>query len=281
MLNPFGLIHSLALSVCVVQFFQGNPQVVSPTGIQFRGNKVFSNDQLLNAMQLAFGLDMNGSTGLSVDRGALTKGADRARKFMADQGYLISEVGDPRFERSNKGLTLIIPITEGPLYRLGRVRFENSTLFSPEQLLDLFGMKEGDIAVSFSTRILDGIERLKRLYSNHGYLQWTIIPMTEMNDDEGFVHCTFRLEEGPVFSIRRLTFSGSTKTNEQALRTQFLIGEGQLFNWQLLDESLLRVHQLGLTEEIQPSDVRLKLDESTHQVDVTINLKGSPHFPNP
>ena len=73
MLNPLVLIHSLALSVCVAQFLQGNPQVVSPTGIQFRGNKVFSNDQLLNAMQLAFGLGMNGSKDLSVDRGALKK----------------------------------------------------------------------------------------------------------------------------------------------------------------------------------------------------------------
>src|SRR5205823_600650 len=92
MLNPFGLIHSLALSVCVVQFLQGNPQVVSPTGIQFRGNKVFSDDQLISAMQLAFGLDVNGSTDLSVDRAALKKGADRARKFMGGPGIFVGQV---------------------------------------------------------------------------------------------------------------------------------------------------------------------------------------------
>jgi outer membrane protein assembly factor BamA len=102
-----------------------------------------------------------------------------------------------------------------------------------------------------------------------------------MKDDEGIVDCTFRLEEGPVFFVRRMNFSGTTKTNEQALRTQFLIGEGQVFNWGLLDESLLRVHGLGLTEEIGSGDVTLQPDQSTHEVDVTINLKKSIRLPNP
>ena len=167
------------------------------------------------------------------------------------------------------------------LYRLGRIKFENSTLLSQEQLLEILSVKEGDIAVSFSTRIANGFEQLKRIYSKHGYLNWTVISTTEINDDEGIVDCTFRLEEGSVFSIRQITFVGSTKTDEQALRSKFLVGEGQVLNWQLLEESLLRIHQLGLTEEIKPEDVRLQLDESTHQVNVTINLKESTNLPSP
>ncbi len=152
-------------------------------------------------------------------------------------GYLLSEVGDPRLERSKTGLIATIPVKEGRLFRLGRVRFENSTLFSQEQLLEIFGVKGGEIAASFGTKSREGIERLKRIYSNYGYLNWTIIVKTDMKDDEGIVDCTFRLEEGPVFSVRRINFSGSTKTNEQVLRTQFLIGEGQVFSWGFLDES--------------------------------------------
>jgi len=102
-----------------------------------------------------------------------------------------------------------------------------------------------------------------------------------MKEDEGIVDCTFRLEEGPVFCVRRVNFSGTTKTNDRALRTQFLIGERQAFNWDLLDESLLRVHQLGLTEEIGSGDMRLQPDESTHQVDVTINLRESTRLLSP
>jgi outer membrane protein assembly factor BamA len=96
--------------------------------------------------------------------------ADPIREFMVDQGYLISEVGDPRFERSKKGLIVIMPVKEGPLFRLGRIRFENSTLFSQEQLLEIFGVTGGEIAASFGTKSREGFERLKRIYSNYGYL---------------------------------------------------------------------------------------------------------------
>lgn len=249
--------------------------------INFTGNQIFSDDQLLNAMQLEVGTNVNGSLNLSIHPDEIKKGTDQVRQFLKERGYLISQVGDPRLERSNKGLTVIIPITEGPLYRIGRVRFEDSAHFSEEQLLEIFPIKEGEIATSFSTKVPGGIERLQRIYSNHGYLNFTIIPTQDMNDDEGILDCTFRLEEGPVFFIRRITLVGSSKTNERVLRSEFLIREGQSFSQQLLEESLSRVHQLGLTEEIKPDSVSLQIDAVAHQVDVTINVKEGTQVPKP
>ena len=270
MLNSFVLIQCLALCVGSIQFVQANAQAVTVTGIQFRGNKVFSDDQLLSAMRLTNRSNLNGS---SVDSDELKKGAARTREFMAAQGYLGSRVDDPRFERSDEGLVVIMAINEGPRFRVGRVRFENATFFSQDQLLQIFGIKEGEIAASFRAKSQAAFERLKRIYSNYGYLNWTIIPKIDMNDDEGVIDCTFRIEEGTVFSIGRVTFTGGTKENEQILRPQVLIREGQVFNWQLLDESLALLQRRGFSKKIQPSDVEIQPDESTHLVDVTINLK--------
>ena len=167
LLKSLVFIRSVAISICIVQFLQANPQSNFASGeiqIHFTGNKVFSDDQLISAMQLEVRPDLNGSTDDGIGRDEFKKGTDRIHEFMADQGYLVSKVGAVRFERSNQGFGVIIPIKEGPLFRIGRVRFENSTFFSQEQLLEIFGVKEGEIASSFGRKSREGFERLKRLY---------------------------------------------------------------------------------------------------------------------
>jgi outer membrane protein assembly factor BamA len=64
-----------------------------------------------------------------------------------------------------------------------------------------------------------------------------------------------------------------TETPEQSLRDLLLIREGDLFRQRMLDESLKRLNQLGLFEEIQEKDVTTVTIQEDRQVELRIQVK--------
>ena len=61
----------------------------------------------------------------------------------------------------------------------------------------------------------------------------------------GKVDLTITCDEGKQFFIRRIDFSGNTTTRDKVIRRELLLDEGDMFNSNLWDISILRLNQLG------------------------------------
>jgi outer membrane protein insertion porin family len=149
---------------------------------------------------------------------------------------------------------ITLPVEEGRLYKLHAMNFQGVKLFrTPEVLMKpLFGMTTGDV---FSTeKLRKGIENMRKFYGKFGYIDFVPEPNFDIVPDSDQIDLTLTADEGKQFFIRRIDFSGNTTTRDKVIRREILLDEGDMFNTELWDYSVLRLNQLGYFEMLKKEE---------------------------
>ncbi len=168
---------------------------VSEIEILFEGNQVFTADQLRSVMSSGRGSQATSASNTE----ELQQGLQGVREFLMSEGYLTPRIGKPQEAQSPTGSVFRVPVDEGPIYRLGEVKVTGATVFSETQILKALAIKQGDTFKGDAVRIW--FEKLKDMYANAGYLDWTPIPRQEITEPEsatsdGTVNLTIDMDEG-------------------------------------------------------------------------------------
>ena len=226
------------------------------------------------------------------DRAKLEEDKERIRQAYQDAGYFTAKTLEdtvdiqhrgghgwrlPLFKMSQPGITadITIPVEEGKLYHLRNMNFTGVKLFrTPEVLMKpLFGMTTGDI---FSTdKLRKGIENMRKLYGKFGYIDFVPEPdFHPAEDGSDQIDLTLTADEGKQFFIRRIDFSGNTTTRDKVIRREILLDEGDMFNTELWDYSILRLNQLGYFEMLKKDEsADIKRNPQSNTVDITLKVK--------
>ena len=264
--------------------------------IQFEGNSVFSDGKLRGAMKYVkeAGLFSRFRGQDILDREKLDVDLRLVDNYMRSKGYLQARHGEPRVEgigprrtgfpilpipflsSTDEGLRVIIPISEGKLYRIGELKVEGNSIFSEEAIRAVIGLNKGDVA--------DGekigkalFEQLKKYYGGQGFIEYTAEPTPTFKDnpqnpEEGIVDFLISIEEGKQFTLRRLEFIGNTFTRDNVLRREVLVNEGDIYNENLWEYSVIKLNQTGYFDPIdKDKDAERRTNEEEATVD--INLK--------
>lgn len=270
--------------------------------IEFTGLEHFKNGELKNALTLVK------ETGLI----ARVKGQDildmrklqydlqkNVRSYMWSKGYFQARIGEPEvvglgvkrtdfiplitlplplISSKDDTLKIIIPVTEGKLYRVGDVKVEGNSIFSEEQILSFVGLKKGEIADG--KRLQDAVyEEMAKLYGSQGFVEFSAEYEPEFRDNpadpkEGIVDIKILIQEGKQFTLRRLEFTGNTFTRDRVLRREFLLNEGDIYNQRLLEISVARLNQTQYFDPIdKDQDVEKRTDEEEGEVDVNVKVR--------
>ncbi|MGA9769065.1 MAG: outer membrane protein assembly factor BamA [Blastocatellia bacterium] len=261
--------------------------------IDFEGNTVYSDSDLRSQMKLVkeSGLFTTFTSKDVYHKDKLEADIDRLRVLVyADNGYLKARFGEPRVEEvgeigswiplighKGRGLKIVLPIDEGRQYRAGDVKVEDNTEFTADEIKSVLSIKAGDVVKGYSV-VNKGIENLKKLYGSRGYIQFNAYPNLDFHDDpndpnKGTADITFVVEEGKQYSLRRLEFIGNTFTRDNVLRREVLLNEGERYNDNLWDLSLLRLNQLGYFDQVKKEDATINTNEKEGQVDITVKVQ--------
>ena len=167
-------------------------------------------------------------------------------------------------------------LEEGDRYYRGKLSFTDVKLFrTPEAVLGpIFEMEEN--AVFNVEKLRKGLENLKKLYGEFGYIDFVAEPNFEFRDDEDppKIDLNFIADEGKQFFVRRINFSGNTTTRDKVIRRELMLDEGDMFNTRLWDNSMLRLNQLGYFEPIEEEEgTDIRRDTRQGLVDLTLNVK--------
>jgi outer membrane protein insertion porin family len=262
-------------------------------GIEFEGNKVFSSGYLRGQMKLVkeLGLFTTFSSKDIYHKEKLETDLDRLRVLVyADHGYLKARFGEPRVEEVGKvgtwvplfghkgqGLKIVIPIDEGRQYRAGEIKVEDNTEFTADEIKGVIGLKPGDVVKGY-TIVQKGLDNLKKLYGSRGYIQFNAGFVPDFKDDpndatKGTCDITFGVEEGKQYTLRRLEFIGNTFTRDNVMRREVLLNEGERYNEQLWDLSILRLNQLGYFDQVKKEDATVNTNEKEGQVDLILKVQ--------
>ena len=224
-------------------------------------------------------------------RAKLEEDKERVRQAYQDKGYFQAKMLEetvkiqhkgghgwrlPLIKPNNPGIVadITLPVEEGRLYHLHKMNFAGVKLFrTPEVLMKpLFGMTTGDV---FSTdKLRKGLENMRKLYGEFGYIDFVPEPSFEPVPDTDKIDLTLTADEGKQFFVRRIDFSGNTTTRDKVIRREILLDEGDMFNTDLWDFSILRLNQLGYFEVLKKEEAAdIKRNPQTNTVDITLKVK--------
>ncbi len=164
-----------------------------------------------------------------------------------------------------------IKIEENDQYKIGDVKVTGSKLFKDDQIKAVLGLQEGEIFNG--TALRKGFENLKKLYGNYGYINYAPVPNQDFDEQKKTVNLTINVDEDRQFYVNRINFNGNTTTRDKVIRREIMVDEGNVFNSQAWDMSLLRLNQLGYFEEIKNVDAEVKPSPTQPTVDINLKVK--------
>jgi outer membrane protein insertion porin family len=220
------------------------------------------------------------------DASKLQEDADLVRLTYQNHGYFKAIVGEPSTHIRNEGglslltfrpkkgkrIDITMPIEEGDRYRLGGITFTgNEHVKNVKALRAQFAIKDGDI---FNAKAIGkGLENLRKAYGTLGYINFVANPNTRFDEAKKLVYLDIDIDEGKPFYVSRIEFTGNTVTRDQVIRRELLLEEGQVYNSNLWEQSLLRLNQLDYFDTLRvDQDSTATQDQANNTVSLLLRV---------
>jgi outer membrane protein insertion porin family len=261
--------------------------------IAFQGNTSLSDRTLRGAMKnlkpigIPHSIILENLFARTFDASKLDEDTERVRQAYRDRGYFHAQTSDPTTHirdagglnpftfRPSKGkrIDILMPVEEGERYKLGGITFTGNThVPNVRALRAQFVQKDGEYfnATMFSK----GLDQLRKSYGALGYINMVGNPVPRVDDAKKLIYLDIDIDEGKPYYVSRIEFTGNTITRDKVIRRELLLEEGQIYNSQLWELSILRLNQLNYFEPLkaeQDSESRQNSDDGT--VDLLLKLK--------
>jgi outer membrane protein assembly factor BamA len=101
---------------------------------------------------------------------------------------------------------VIATVHAGKQYRLGEISFEHPRQFTAEELRSAFSIETGDI---FNTELIrSGLGSLREEYESRGFIKFTAVPDTRIDEAHGRIDLAIDITEGAQFRISEIQVFG-------------------------------------------------------------------------
>lgn len=216
------------------------------------------------------------------------QGIENVLQFYRDNGHRdVRVVSDSvyvdNWRRNKDGVTFDFEIEEGPEYRIREINWEGNSVYTDEELTQALGFMKGDV---FNETKLDenlnfrsDDQDINSLYQNIGYLFFNVFPDIQIAEGDS-LDLNFEIVEDEIATIRKVSFTGNTKTHDDVVRRTMRTIPGNTYSRSAIVRSIRELGNLGYfnPEGIQPD---LDPDREERTVDITFDLdetQGSDNF---
>jgi hypothetical protein len=160
-------------------------------------------------------------------------------------------------------------------YTLEEVTFEAGNAFPARQLRNLIPIVSGDV---FSiSKIRDGLRAIRELYDTQGYINFTVVPEAQCNENRKSIHLTLILDEGGQFRISKVLILAPKGTAERLYAT-WPIKPGAIYDAKLVDRFFVGNRAL-LPVGWNPSEnFAISLDEKNKTIEVRLSVCPADQF---
>ncbi len=298
--HQFATIHTVVKTIppasVSVNFNIKEGPTVKVGHIRFEGNKHVSSRALRYSMRnlrpigIPHSILFEDLFARTYDESKLQEDTERVRQAYRDRGYFRASVSEPKTHIRNQGgipiplihsrkgkvIDITIPVEEGSQYRLGGITFTgNKRVTNVKALRGLFKIKDGQI---FDAALIGkGLENMRKAYGQLGYINFTAVPTPRVDEAKHLVFLNIDIDEGKPYYVSRIEFRGNTTTRDTVIRRELLLSEGQVYNSQLWETSILRLNQLGFFSPLkvdQDSETQQDADNGTVKLLLNVKEKG-------
>ncbi len=162
-------------------------------------------------------------------------------------------------------------VDEGARYRLKSITFTgNKAISNPTALRNQFPIADGELFDRES--VSKGLEDLRYAYAQLGYINFSAVPETQIDEDRKLISLTIDCDEGRQFVIRSFTIKGADQQTETALRALWrqMLQPGQIYNARLIKYFFEQAQTLlpGASPE---KNLTLEQNSRQNTVDIVLN----------
>jgi len=194
--------------------------------------------------------------------------------------------------------SLVVPILEGERFYEGDLKFEgNDKVMAGKQgetymrwkiaearrdgnspiskflniMPDAKPLAPGKLRAFDLDSLTQGLSKIKEDYSNMGYVAFHADKTLTVRQDGDVkkVDVAVKIQEGEIYTIRKINFEGNDTTKDKVLRRALLVKEGDPFRMEVFKDSFTSMGQLGFFD-VKGEDPKIEPVDDKPMVDITI-----------
>ncbi len=243
--------------------------------INIVGNEAFREKKLLKEFKLTTPTLFSFFTRSDqYSREKLAADLESLRSFYLNHGYINFTVDSTQVSITpdKKDIYITINITEGDPYSISEIKLAGELILPDEDLFKLVEIKKGEL---FSHKHLTrSSEAITKALGNEGYAFANVNSIPNIDKENRTVDVTFFIDPGKRAYVRRINFSGNTRTAEEVLRREMRQPEGGWISTEKVERGKVRLQRLGYFEEVNVETPAVP--GTTDQVDVNYTIVERP-----
>ncbi len=200
---------------------------------------------------------------------------------LQNEGYADAKVDVEVCEAKSKNrLVITITADRGERYYFGPASFSGNTLFTDEEIENLYLFSEGD---PYSPEdIRETIQQIVEAYGRRGYID-AVVDYEPILDCENRIYAVnFTIEEGEQFSVGLIKVFGNCTTKTSVILHETLLIPGEIFNLSKLKWTEERLTNIGYFKHVNVYAVRTessgRLGEHYRDVNIEVEETTTGNF---
>ena len=247
--------------------------------INIVGNKIFTDEELLDELQL--GIPGSFSIFSSIDEYSKPKLAadeETIKSYYQDKGYIRFKIKSTQvtITPDKKDIYITINVEEGEQYNVSQVKILGKLVVDKSKLEKLLLIKPDTIFSRQEMTVTKDLLTKKLGEEGYAFARVRVIP--EVDEENKRVALTYVLDPGKKVYVRRITFNGNYKTNDEVLRREMRLFEGSELSNAKLNRSKIRLQRLPYIEEVKIDKQPVVGTDDLVDVDIKVTERLSGSF---
>jgi outer membrane protein insertion porin family len=219
--------------------------------INIVGNKTFDDKTLLKKLELnTTNLLSFYSKDDQYSKQKLSADLETLRSYYLDRGYINFAIESTQvaITPDKKDIYVTINVKEGDIYKLDKVKLTGNLVVKPEELIKLMTVGPGE---TFSRKnATETSKAIQDRLGDDGYAFANVNMVPEIHEANKTVDMAFFVDPGKRAYVRRINFSGNTKTRDEVLRREMRQMESSWASSSKIERSKTRLERLGYFETV-------------------------------
>lgn len=161
-------------------------------------------------------------------------GVDTVTNYYRKKGFAFVQVV-LNTEKLSRG-EVVYAVTEGPRVKIAAVKFSGNESLKTKSLRKAVKTRTRKFLFWPKYYAEQGVDedttKLQDIYYKRGFLDAVVKAERQFSEDRGKVHITFAIDEGPVYKVERIDFTGMRHFEESQLRPELKLERGQVYSEQ-------------------------------------------------
>ena len=255
-----------------VDFYIRENDIAKVKKITFLGNEHIKSKKLKRVMETREKnlLSFVTSAGIFKEE-AFQKDMDNLTAYYYHEGYIKAEVGTPTVTHEEKDIYITIAVEEGDRYTIGKVDITGDLILPRETLSE--NMQTCEEKVFSSSYLNKDMVAITDLYSDRGYANVDITPLTSIDDEAKTIAVEFDIVKGEKIYFDRVNITGNDRTRDKVIRRELKVVEGDLYSTSAIKRSQQQIENLGYFKK---SNITTSKGADPDKVTLNVEVEEKP-----